>query len=224
MVDERMEAKDLSEAGRWSPGREALSGDDLLTRIADKAGAGDERKRSRAMAVIDSEEIVETFVCKVRRALRAVRKARGLKTEVAAEMVGVSPSTLSRLETGATEKLDLKLVVQVALMLGVVPRMEFASEGSDASVSVSDIKTLTESSKGLEGLDPYPVGPEVGRLDSGPVWIRGYGQELGTLDPAGMAGVDVAVYQRYWPGQDPAIRDLQARLAELERKAVLKSE
>ena len=212
MADEKEEPRNYPETGRWSPGRESLGGDELLTGLVEKAGAGDEDKRARAKAVIDSEEIVETFVHKVRRALRAVRKARGLKTEAAAEMVGVSPSTLSRLETGATEKLDLKLVVQVALMLGVVPRMDFAGEGSDAGVSVSDIKTAVANPEGLEGLEPYPAGPMVGLMEPGLFKVRGF--------PKRSAG-----YQGYyWPGQDPTIRDLQARLAELERKAVLKSE
>jgi transcriptional regulator with XRE-family HTH domain len=217
MVDERKEAQECPEMGQWSPGREALSGDDLLTRIAEKAGAGDENKRSRAKAVIDSEEIVETFVYKVRRALRAVRKARGLKTEAAAEMVGVSPSTLSRLETGATEKLDLKLVVQVALMLGVVPRMEFATEGSDASVSVSDLETVMATPEGMEGLDQYPIGPLVVRMKQGPVSFEASMLRDGLIDPFGR-------FQGYWSEQDPTIRDLQARLSELERKAVLKQE
>jgi hypothetical protein len=109
-------------------------------------------------------------------------------------------------------------------MLGVVPRMELATEGSDASVSVSDLKTVMANPEGLEGLDPYPFGPVFGRMEPGKVKFWGYGEEAGKTDPMGMTGVDWAVYRGYWPGQDPTIRDLQTRLAELERKAVLKRE
>lgn len=110
---------------------------------------------------------------------------------------------------------------QVALMLGVVPRLEWAPEGCDAGVSVTDIKTVMANPEGSEGLDQHPVGPVFGPMERGKVKFWGFGEEAGKTDPIGTA-VDWAVYQAYWRGQDPIIRDLQTRLAALERKAALK--
>ncbi len=213
----------------------ALGGDAFLNEVIDAVSGGDGEKREWAETVVENEEIVEIFVAKVRRALRAVREARGLSMETAADLVGVSTSTLSRLETGAIGKIDLKLVARVALMLGVAPRLDFAGRGSAATVSVGDAETIQANPEGLQRLDqPSMTIPVVSRAEGGGMAAGDDGNtrfhpnaRLATVAGAGAAGVAPVVIPVTVPAaQDPRIldlriRDLEARMASMERRRVV---
>ncbi len=157
MFDEQMPAhgqtppKDSS--NEWNADCAALGGDAFLSDMINSVSAGDMEQREWARAVADNEDIVAGFVAKTRQALRAVREARGLSMEMAAEQAGVSTSALSRLESGGSGKIDLKLMARVALMLDVVPRLDFAVKGAAATVSVGDMETIRANLAGLRRLD-----------------------------------------------------------------------
>lgn len=191
---------------RWDTHRVALGGDAFLSQVVDTVSGGDADKRQWARAMIENEDSVARFVSKVPRALRAVREARGLSIDAAADQAGISPSMLARLETGASVRVDLRLVARVALMLGVAPRLDFADGGSGAAVSISDAETIQANPVALESLDaPFAASPP------------GFGPE-GTEWPDGKLGAN--------PGFDDAardpsvldlrIRDLEARMATME--------
>lgn len=186
--------------------RVILGGDAFLNHMIDSVSAGDMEQREWARAVADNEDIVAGFVAKVRQALRAVREARGLSVEMAAEQAGVSTSTLSRLESGGSGKIDLKLMARVALMLDVVPRLDFAVRGA-AAVSVGDRATIRANPAGLRRLDQPSTSTPLGfRADCADAANIGHG------------GASVSVASAHDPGAlDLRIRDLEARMAAVER-------
>jgi transcriptional regulator with XRE-family HTH domain len=191
---------------RWDTHRVTLGGDALLSQVVDTVSGGDADKRQWARAMIENEDSVARFVTKVPRALRAVREARGLSIDAAADQAGISPSTLARLETGASVRIDLKLVARVALMLGVAPRLDFADRGSGAAVSVSDAETIQANPVGLESLDaPFAASPP-GFGTEGGEWPDG----KGVVNPGfNDATRDPSVL-------DVRIRNLEARMATME--------
>ena len=211
----------------WSTNRVTVGGDTFLTEMFDWASAGDIEEREWARAVAENEDIVAGFVAKARGALRAVREARGLSLEMAAEQVGVSMSTLSRLEGGGAGKIDLKLMARVALMLGVVPRLDFAVKGAIAAVSVGDMETIRANPAGLRRLDQPSTGtPEGFRTEGG---NTGNGIATGTGGPANDTLAPSAKVEGAGPGPmtdsnagdprilDLRIRDLELRVAAIER-------
>lgn len=142
MGDQDRDAREQAPPKGGNRARATLGGDSFLGAVVESVSRDEAEKRNWAQAVVDNEDIVARFAAKVRQALRTVREARGLSVEAAADQVGVPASTLARLETGATSKIDLKLVARVALMLGVAPRLDFVAPGSTASVSVGDRETI----------------------------------------------------------------------------------
>lgn len=179
--------------------RITLGGDEFLDAVIESVSVGDTEKRAWARTMVEHEGTVANFVASVRVALRGVREARGLSIEEAAEQVGVSPSALSRLETGATAEADLKLVARAALMLGVAPRLDFAARGTPATVSVSGLERTGPHADEFRDLDQSPITPRAvagnGTADADP--------------PSGSAAQDPTAL-------DQRIRDLEARIAAME--------
>lgn len=160
----------------FTEGREleriTLGGDEFLDAVIGAVASDDADKRAWARAVVEHEDTVADFVASVRRALWAVRERRGLSIEAAAEQVGVSASTLARLETGATAKTDLKLVARVALMLGVVPRLDFDVHGSAATIAVAALDEAPSRpdadhrpAAGIVPPDPFALDLRIRKLE-----------------------------------------------------------
>ena len=187
--------------------RVTVNGDEFLNAVVEAVSGDDVEKRAWALAMVDHEDTVASFVASVRRALKAVREARGLSIDAAAEQVGVSASTLSRLESGATGQADLKLVTRVALRLGVVPRLDFAAHGAAAVVSVGGLETDRHRAGGFRDVgQPSLTAPSVFRADSAET-----ANDVAGADPrAGSTAPDPEALDR-------RIRNLEARIAAMER-------
>ncbi len=187
--------------------RVTLGGDEFLDAVVESVSGGDMEKRAWARAMVDYEDIVASFVADARRALRAVREARGMSVEAAAEQVGVTASALARLETGATAMADLKLMARVALLLGVVPRLDFAERGTAATVSVGGLEAAVSHASGFH--------------DTGQPSLAVPG-----ASPTANAGTDSTTPGAHPPhnaplpdpaGLDQRIRDLEVRMAAMEQ-------
>jgi transcriptional regulator with XRE-family HTH domain len=193
--------------------------------MVDSVSAGDMEQREWARAVADNEDIVAGFVAKARGALRAVRVARGLSVELAAEQTGVSTSTLSRLESGGSGKIDLKLMARVALMLGVVPRLDFAVKGAAATVPVGGVKTIRAHPAGLRRVNQPSKSASGFRAEDGDtdteITVSTGGPANDTFAPSARAE-GVGSGPKIVPAaQDPRIldlriRDLEVRIAAME--------
>jgi len=192
MTDEKTPAHPPAEG--WERERTTLGGDEFLNAVIQSVCGDDVEKREWARAMVEHENTVADFVASVRRALRAVREVRGLSIEAAAEQVGVSASTLARLEAGATAKADLKLVTRVALLLGVVPRLDFAARGSAAAVTLGGLETTPRHAAGFRDLDQPSL----------------------TVLPMSGADPPVLANEQDATALDRRIRDLEARIAAME--------
>lgn len=108
----------------------------------------------------------------VRFALRELRKRAGLSQVELAKKLGVRQATVSDLETGKTQAIDLKLLEKIARILDVGPTALYQSSGQ-ASVSTDQAMTWTNNSSftvlvevpegmtiaGFAGPGPYRLQP-----------------------------------------------------------------
>lgn len=186
--------------------RNTLGGDEFLDAVVEAISGNDMDKRAWARAMMDHEDTVASFVANVRRTLGAVREARGLSIDAAAERVGVSSSALTRLETGSAAQADLKLVARVALLLGVMPRFDFTEHGTATIVSVDGLQTGSSGARGLRDLGRSSLTGQPGSRAASAHPASGVAGDDAPADPA--MQVPTVLDQR--------IRDLEDRIAAME--------
>ncbi len=207
MVDEHRPTQNYIFPDGRDVNRVTFGGDEFLDAVIEAVSGDDMEKRAWARATVDYEDIVASFVADVRRALRGIREARGLSVEAAAAQVGVSASALARLETGATAKADLKLLARVALLLGVVPKLDFAERGAAATVSIGGLEAEVSYARGFLDTDQPSLAVHgssaAARADTN-------NTSAGALSPDHASPANpTALEQR--------IRDLEARIAAMEK-------
>lgn len=193
----------------WRFNHVTLTGDALLDGVIESVSGDDAEKRDWARTVVENEDIVVDFVTDLRRTLRQARETSGLSIEAAADLMGVSAPTLARLERGAASQPDLKLVARLSLMMGLVPRLDFARLGSSAKVSVSDRNFVCGCPGGLGQLEQSLAA-------SPPVSLPEGRDEVNRVEDIS-SGPPIAAHDAVAVAVDQRIRDLEARIAAMER-------
>ena len=104
---------------------------------------------------------VDAFVAAFKQALKSLRTARGLTQGALAEAVGVSTSTISRLEGDASTPIDLAMLGEILRHLNVGLRCELQLDAASLDVAV---RPPADRAAASPPPDPLAIAEELGQI------------------------------------------------------------